>query len=85
MDGGLKVYNMNEIEKMYDFTKYAFEEISNKIRNIINQPCELLIKIAEDKKLNHYSYMYGSVKSKRLKKKYKNKFDKRLKEIKGNK
>lgn len=74
---------MNEIEKMYDFTKNAFKEITNKIRSIINQPeIQLLFKIAADKELNHYYYMYESVKTKRLKKKYKNKFDKRLNEIK---
>ena len=67
----------------YEFTKNAFKEITNKIRSIINQPeIHLLIKIAEDKKLNHYSYIYGSVKNKRLKKKFKNKFDIRLNEIK---
>lgn len=75
---------MNEFEEMHKFTKNAFKEISNKIRNIINQPeIQLLFKIATDKELNHYSYMHESVKTKRLKKKYKNKFNKRLNEIKG--
>ena len=69
--------------EIYEFTKNAFKEIANKIRSIINQPeIHLLFKIATDKELNHYSYMYESVKTKRLKKKYINKFDKRLNEIK---
>ena len=77
--------NTDEIKKMFENVKYAFEKIANKIRDMIKQPgIQLVIKMAIDKELNHYSYMHERVKTKRLKKKYKKKFDKRLKEIKEN-
>ena len=79
--------NTDEVEKIFENVKYAFEKIANKIRNIIHdvQPTiQLLFKMQTDKELLHYSYMYEKVKTKRLKKKYKKKFEKRLKEIKEN-
>lgn len=77
--------NTDEIKKMFENIKYIFEKVANKTRDMVKQPSmQLVIKMAIDKELNHYSYMYERVKTKRLKKKYKKKFDKRLKEIKGN-
>ena len=77
--------NTDEVEKIFENVKYAFEKIANKIRDMIKQPgIQLVIKMAIDKELNHYNYMHERVKTKRLKKKYKKKFDKRLKEIKEN-
>ena len=49
------------------------------VENIIHdtkQIMQLLIKMQTDKELIHYSYMYEKVKTKRLKNKYKKKFEK---------
>ena len=66
-------------------TKNAWAKIVNEIRYItrdVQPTMQLLFEMQTDKELLHYSYMYEKVKTKRLKKKYKNKFEKRENEIK---
>ena len=66
-------------------TKNAWAKIVNEIRYItrdVQPTMQLLFEMQTDKELLHYSYMYEKVKTKRLKKKYKNKFEKRESEIK---
>ena len=66
-------------------TKNAWAKIVNEIRYItrdVQPTIQLLFEMQTDKELLHYSYMYEKVKTKRLKKKYKNKFEKRENKIK---
>lgn len=75
----------DQIEKAFENIKCIFEEIANQFKNIINRPgMQLAFKVAMDKELNHYARMHRRVKSKRLKKKYEKKFDRRLNEMKLN-
>ena len=78
----LDAEEIQKVKDMFEKVKKALIDKIEKIKN--NKELIFLIRLSQDKEMKKYMSMYKKVKTKRLRKKYKNKIDKRIDYIKLN-